>query len=239
MDQQNNGENQKPEENITEDIGKEQVAETKNNEIADYADIPPEIMRQAEAAAEAAVQASKKPPLFDSIFDWIELFMIYFCIGVLLILCVFRHSPVIGGSMENTLHEGDLLIVSELPYTPKCGDVIVCQSESYGLEKPLVKRVIAVAGQEVSIDYETWTVTVDGQKLDESYVKFEEGKLMRPSDYLEGTFTVPEGSLFVMGDNRNNSADSRNSSVGFIDERYVLGKVKLKLYPLNEIEIYK
>ncbi len=183
-------------------------------------------------------KAPKKPSGFESAFDWIELFMIYFSVGILIILCLFRHSPVVGSSMVPTLHNGDLLIVSQLMYTPECGDMIVCQSETYGLDKPLVKRVIATAGQTVSIDYENWKVTVDGKVLDEDYVNFEQGTIMKPSDYLTETFTVPKGKLFVMGDNRNHSADSRSSVIGLIDERYVLGKVKLKLYPFSDIEYY-
>ncbi len=184
---------------------------------------------------------TEEPPKlnkFEAFFDWIELIAIYFSIGILIILCFFRHSPVIGSSMENTLHQNDIMIISIFNYTPKQGDIIVCQSETYGLDKPLVKRVIALAGQEVSIDYENWSVTVDGTKLDEAYVNFE-SDTMHPSDYLPNTFTVPEGHIFVMGDNRNYSSDSRSSSIGFIDERYVLGKVKLKLLPISDFEYYQ
>ncbi len=189
------------------------------------------------AQSELAEKLPEKPSGFDSAFDWIELFMVYFSVGILIILCLFRHSPVVGSSMLQTLHEGDILIISQI-YTPKNGDIIVCQSESYGLDKPLVKRIIATAGQTVTIDYENWRVTVDGEVLDEDYVNFEQGFSMKRSDYLPETFTVPEGKLFVMGDNRNYSADSRSSAVGFIDERYVLGKVKLKLYPFSDMKYY-
>lgn len=171
-------------------------------------------------------------------FEWIEMFAIYFAIGVSVLLLLFRHCPVVGDSMNETLQNGDLLIVTILGYSPKDGDIIVCQSPEYGLEKPLVKRVIATAGQTVSIDYESWSVTVDGVTLDEDYVNFIQGKPMRPSDHLGDTFTVPEGMLFVMGDNRNNSKDSRSSEIGFIDERYVVGKVALRLLPLSEIAVF-
>ena len=155
----------------------------------------------------------------------------------------FRHSPVVGTSMVPTLHNKDLLIVSQFMYTPKAGDIIVCQSETYGLETPLVKRIIATGGQKVSIDYKNWTVTVDGVTLNEDYINRPTASetdqpIMKPSDWLPSEFTVPEGYLFVMGDNRNGSTDSRSSSVGFIDERYVMGKVAVKIFPFKDFKIY-
>ncbi len=215
------------------DFEKQDMPEGENEVAEDMTELPENGTNDG-----ATAESPEKPSGFDSAFDWVELFMIYFSVGLLLILCLFRHSPVVGTSMVPTLHQGDLLIVSQFMYTPENGDMIVCQSESYGLDKPLVKRVIATAGQEVKIDYKNWTVTVDGKELDEGYVNFEQGVDMKHSDYLPETFTVPEGKLFVMGDNRNNSADSRNSYIGMIDERYVLGKVKLKLYPLSDIKYY-
>ncbi len=177
----------------------------------------------------------KVPDKFSRIFEWIELFTLYFSIGLIILLLFFKHSPVVGISMNPTLNNGDILIVSTFNYTPKSGDIIVCQSEKYGLDTPLVKRIIATEGQTVTIDYENWSVTVDGIKLDEDYVNFT-GGIMKPSNYLDGTFTVPENHVFVMGDNRNASTDSRDSHVGFIDERYILGKVSLKLLPLSDFK---
>lgn len=167
-------------------------------------------------------------------FEWVEMFAVYFAISVAVLLLLFRHCPVNGESMRDTLQNGDLLIVSLLGYTPEGGDIIVCQSETYGLDRPLVKRVIATAGQTVSIDYTDWTVTVDGEALEEDYILKREGFDMLRSNYLPETFTVPEGKVFVMGDNRNNSKDSRSSEIGFIDERYILGKVVLRLLPFSK-----
>lgn len=188
-------------------------------------------------AESAAAPKSGSTRLTDA-FEWIEMFAIYFAIGISVFLLLFRHCPVVGASMNETLQDGDLLIVTDLLYSPEAGDIIVCQSQKYGLEKPLVKRIIATAGQTVSIDYKIWSVTVDGVALDEDYVKFIQGAPMLPSDHLEDTFTVPEGMLFVMGDNRNNSKDSRSSEIGFIDERYVVGKVALRLLPISEITVF-
>ena len=174
---------------------------------------------------------------FRNFFEWIEMFGIYFSIGIILLTVFFRHSPVVGSSMYPTLKENDIVIVRQIFYSAKPGDIIVCQSETYGLGKPLVKRVIATGGQTVSIDYENWMVTVDGKTLDEPYIN-RENAFMEDSNYLEDTFTVPSGMLFVMGDNRNGSTDSRAAIIGFIDERYVVGKVSFRLLPISEFEIF-
>ena len=182
-------------------------------------------------------ESEKKPDTFSRFFEWVEMFALYFAIGLILILLLFKHSPVVGDSMYPTLSDGDVLIVSMFNYTPRNGDIIVCQSESYGLDTPLVKRVIATEGQTVTVDYKSWTVTVDGEVLSENYVNKEPG-FMNPSNYLPETFTVPENHVFVMGDNRNGSTDSRDARIGFIDERYVLGKVSVRLAPISRFKIF-
>lgn len=192
--------------------------------------------KENEQESEAPSVTSRKK--FRNFFEWIEMFALYFAIGIVLLTVFFRHSPVVGTSMYPTLKENDIVIVRQIFYSPKAGDIIVCQSATYGLEKPLVKRIIATEGQTVSIDYESWTVTVDGVVLDEQYVNFQENKPMRGSDYLEDTFTVPEGMLFVMGDNRNGSSDSRSSIIGFIDERLVIGKLAFRFLPISEFKIF-
>ena len=165
------------------------------------------------------------------------MFALYFSIGLILIILFCKHSPVVGSSMSPTLSDGDLLIVSTFMYTPKATDIIVCQSESYGLEKPLVKRIIATEGQTVKIDYKSWTVTVDGKVLEEDYIK-READAMRGSNYLPESFTVPENCVFVMGDNRNGSSDSRIREIGFIDERYILGKVAFRIAPITKFKFF-
>lgn len=175
---------------------------------------------------------------FERFFDYIELLAVYFSIGLVIILLFFRHCPVDGVSMQNTLSQNDLLIVSDVFYTPKTGDIIVCQSAEYGLDRPLVKRVIATSGQSVKIDYHNWEVSVDGKILDEDYVKRHLGTKMNSSDYLENEFVVPDGLVFVMGDNRNQSLDSRSSNVGLIDERFIIGEVKLRIFPISKFRVF-
>ncbi len=172
-------------------------------------------------------------------YDWLEVFVMSVAIVFLIFTFIFRIAMVVGPSMDDTLHEGQALIISKLFYTPKTGDIIVFQkpdSEKYG--EPIVKRVIATAGQVVDIDFYNWKVTVDGVALDESYVRRVPDEIMRMSDYAF-PLTVPEGKIFAMGDNRNFSLDSRSSAIGPIDTRYLLGKVLFRLTPLNKIGIVK
>ena len=155
---------------------------------------------------------------------------------VLLFTFVVRIIVVSGESMENTLFQGDLILVWSLGYTPKQGDIVVLTQESYQ-EDSIVKRVIATGGQTVEIHYavdryDTTTVKVDGQLLDEEdYIK----ELMLRPTYGEGIteVTVPEGCIFVMGDNRNNSADSRYPAIGIVDARCVIGHGLSVIFPFN------
>ena len=193
----------------------------------------------AETEEEPTEEApAEKPSMLKTVFEWVEMFAVYFAVGIAVLMLFFRHCPVNGESMMPTLNHKDMLILYTFNYTPDNGDIIVCQSETYGLDRPLVKRVIALEGQTVRIDYDTWTVTVDGVTLDEDYIWKREGKPMLQSNYLPSEFTVPEGMVFAMGDNRNNSKDSRDSGIGFIDERYVVGKVCMRLLPFSNFTIF-
>ena len=144
-------------------------------------------------------------------------------------LVFFRIIVVSGPSMKQTLLDGDyLLLISNLFYhDPKQGDVVVVSKRSYDDGKPIVKRVIATEGQIVDMDFENGIVYVDGLPLEEDYVN-------TPTNLDEGTVfpqIVEEGCVFVMGDNRNNSKDSRSPEIGQVDTREVLGKVALLLFP--------
>lgn len=179
----------------------------------------------------APPEKSGKSDIYSAIFDWVEMFVAAFTVVILLITFVGRYSPVIGSSMYPTLHENDILIMSKLGYTPKQGDIVVFQIPDF-YEEPFVKRVIATGGQTIDIDFETWTVTVDGVALEEDYVNREELKSMNGSSF-EFPLTVPEGEIFVMGDNRNHSTDSRDYRVGTVDVRCLTGHVLLRIFPFD------
>ena len=155
---------------------------------------------------------------------------------VLMLLFPFvgRIVAVKGPSMLPTLHEGDLLLLRSIGYTPEQGDVVVLTKDfDRYVDQSIIKRVIAVGGQTVRIDYVQSKVYVDGVALDEPYLN--ESIMLVPSDrdlnIVE--MTVPEGSVFVLGDNRNNSSDSRHYQLGAIDNRYILGQAVMILLPLR------
>ena len=149
---------------------------------------------------------------------------------ILVFTFVARIIVVSGPSMENTLQNGDAMLVWSLGYTPEQGDVVVLTKRSYQ-EDSIVKRVIATGGQTVDIDYATGTVYVDGVALEEDYIK-EQMQVPSYGDMVNHV-TVPEGCLFVMGDNRNQSADSRYPEIGIVDERCVIGRVVAVIFPFS------
>ena len=163
------------------------------------------------------------------LYDWVQCIVAALVVGILVFLFVLRVVSVKGSSMYPTLYDTDKVITSNLFYEPKQGDVIVFQTDTYGKEA-LVKRIIAVGGQTVDIDFDTGTVYVDGKALDEPYVN----ELTYEREDFEDEVTVPEGCIFVMGDNRNHSTDSRSDDVGIVDERCIIGKVYFILFPSLE-----
>ena len=179
----------------------------------------------------AAEEPKKKEPFLSVLFDWLEVF----CLSVVLVVLVFtfvgRMATVVGDSMERTLQNGDRVLVSSFFYTPKQGDIVVVQKESGTYDNQLlIKRVIATGGQTITFDFETWTVRVNGEIVDEPYVNRVVGA-MKKGDMTGDTITVPEGCYFVMGDNRNASADSRYDSIGFVKETEIVGKAVYRVSP--------
>ena len=165
-------------------------------------------------------------------FEWIEMLACALVFVVFLFSFVFRVVTISGPSMNPSLWDGERVIVTDFFYTPRVGDIIVFESyEETGLDEPLIKRVIATGGQTVDINFDRGVVFVDGEQLDESYVNTP----TNVSYDVQFPVTVPEGSVFCLGDNRNHSYDSRASEIGMIDERYVLGKVLWRIFPFHSI----
>ena len=163
------------------------------------------------------------------LYDWIQCLLVALIICVLLFVFFIRVIDVVGGSMNNTLFNNDKMLVSGLFYKPKAGDIVVFKKDEYDPNKALVKRVIAVEGQEINMDFTNGIVYIDGVAIKEDYItEFTYNKL----DFI-GPKTVPEGCVFVMGDNRNMSIDSRKSEIGMLDNRLILGKAYFVIYPLS------
>ena len=160
-----------------------------------------------------------------SLFDMLQSVCAAVVFGILIFIFIFHVTTVRGSSMNDTLLGGDRLFTSDLFYTPEQGDIVIFRTPYY--DEPLIKRVIAVGGQTVDIDFQTGAVYVDGILQQEDYIK----EPTRTSNGFSGPLTVPEGMLFVMGDNRNNSNDSRLPAIGCIDVRAVQGKAFFILMP--------
>ena len=173
--------------------------------------VPPEVQARREA------------------YDWLQSLISALLICVLVFVFVLRVMDVKGSSMVPTLHNGDKVLVSGLFYEPSRGDIVVFKKDSYDDDKALVKRVIAVAGDVVNIDFENGIVYVNGEAAEEDYIDvLTHNKI----DFI-GPQTVPDNCLFVMGDNRNASTDSRDKRIGMVDKRLIVGKVLLVLYPFE------
>lgn len=182
---------------------------------------------------------SNKHSVSAEIFEWLEMIILSACAVLLCFTFVFRPAKVDGSSMQNTLFGGEVLLISDVGYTPERGDILVFQKINSPHPDPIVKRVIATEGETIDIDFDKWEVTItdtDGNTfvLDESeYRKLATDQ--RVTSDLQYPITVGEGQLFVMGDNRNHSLDSRSSSIGLLDKNEIIGKVLLRILPFNKI----
>lgn len=182
----------------------------------------------------------EKPPvnIKDEILEWIESFVFAIFVVILVFTFFFRIVLVDGDSMNNTLMDKDRLIVTHINYTAQKGDIVVLNSR--GLDKTIIKRVVGTAGDKVVVDYNDNKVTVNGEEISNEHNRepmFDTGLFDRKYQTSENVYeyTVPEDCIFVMGDNRNNSADGRDQRVGFIKNEDVLGKAVFRLYPFESI----
>lgn len=179
---------------------------------------------------EGAEEQEKLPQ--EELFYWLQTLVTAIVCIVLVFTFLGRITRVVGHSMDDTLADGELLAVWSLGYEPEQGDIVVLNKTTADfLEgEAIVKRVIALEGQTVDIDYDAGTVAVDGQVLDEPYIH---EAMLCPTYENQTHIEVPEGSIFVMGDNRNHSSDSRDVTLGTVDERYVLGRAVCVLLPFQ------
>jgi len=191
--------------------------------------------------AETQIQSTKEFTQSSGVlncFEWVESIVTALIIVVVVFTFLFRIVTVSGPSMEPNLYDTYRLILTNFNYQPKQGDIVVI-SHTVGLPEPIIKRVIALPGQTVGIDNTTGRVSVDGKVLDES-AYIQNGITQIPQDtssnsVLKFPQKVPVGHVFVLGDNRSISEDSRYTAVGMVDEKSIIGKAELILFPFSHI----
>jgi signal peptidase I len=176
---------------------------------------------------EKKAEKDEKAPGRD-LYEWVQALVCSVLTVVMIFTFVIRLIGVDGHSMVPTLQDGDrLLVLNSVLYNDyKYGDIVVLRKDTF-MEEPIVKRVIATEGQTVDIDFETGSVWVDGVLLEEDYIN----ELTLREEGTAFPLTVPEGSIFVMGDNRNHSNDSRDVNLGTVDTRYVIGRAVFLAFP--------
>lgn len=165
-----------------------------------------------------------------SVYEWVEAIIFAMVIAAMFCACAFRMVTVDGDSMLNTLHNKDVLLMVNAFYNePRYGDIVVVQQ---GDNAPLIKRVIAKEGDVIAIDPETQQVILNGEVLEESYLDFS-----TPTLYgFTGPYMVPEDCVFVMGDNRVNSHDSRDlEGIGAVHKDDIMGKAIFRILPFDAI----
>lgn len=173
-------------------------------------------------------QAAKQKAFKTELFEYAEVVIFCICGMFLVFTFLVRVITVDGESMLPTLQHNDKLLISSLFYEPDYGDIVVV-TQPTGDNKPYIKRIIALEGDQVDIDFEAGEVFVNDQLQREPYVNeptFSQYDVQFP-------LIVPEGRVFVMGDNRNHSKDSRDSQLGTVDTRYLLGRVMMRLLPFS------
>lgn len=177
------------------------------------------------------------------VFDWVETLIMAMIFIIILFTFFVRVNTVEGESMVPTLQDGQKLIVTDLFYTPSYNDIVIVQAAKLDGGKPIIKRVVGLPGDRISIDFEEGTVYRNGEALAidiQNNVIYEDGHKInaRTTKNLEMVsgqeYTVPENCYFVLGDNRNRSTDSRAlSTIGFVDKNYIAGRAIFSIFPFN------
>ncbi len=162
------------------------------------------------------------------IFEWVQAIVVAIVIAMAIRTFVFTLVNVDGQSMEPTLHNNDRLIVTRLAYTPEKGDIIIFRPDC-DPERPYVKRIIAMPGETIDINKETGDVLVNGEIINEPYIN----ERVRTFGNMSFPAVVPENHVFVMGDNRNHSKDSRFQDVGMVSFDSIIGKASFRFWPLD------
>ena len=164
------------------------------------------------------------------LFDWAKALATAVIVVVIMFTFFFRIVGVKGSSMVPTLHAGDRVLLQCIGVDPEPGDIVVLTKRAFG-DESIIKRVIATEGQTVDIDFTTGQVWVDGTLMNEPYI----AEPTRAQGDMTFPLTVKEGCVFVMGDNRNASTDSRVSVIGQVDERCIIGRLVVRLFPFGSI----
>lgn len=170
-----------------------------------------------------------KNKFVNNAFDLIKTIILAMIMVSVIFTLFVREANVEGSSMQNTLQTKDRVFLTNFLYQPKNGDIVVINAENLE-EKRIIKRVIAIGNQTLRIDYDTGNVYVDEIKIDEPYISSETGKSSFPAEI---PYTIPKGYIFVMGDNRAMSKDSRNETIGLVSVDDVIGKAQFVFYPFD------
>ena len=178
-------------------------------------------------------EETKSGGVMVEVYEWLEAIAFALAIVVILFTFVFRVVSVSGPSMQPTLYTKDRIVLNSIFFTPQNGDIVVITQPNSHDNEPLIKRVIAVEGQTIAIDAENDTVTVDGVVLNENYIL--EQDIKRAGESYDYPLTIPKGKVFVMGDNRNDSFDSRDPGLGMVEEKYIMGKAIFRIYPFERV----
>lgn len=221
---------------LSDELGGENVSEN--------ADVPAENDDQAQTEQPEANEEEPPKNRIADVLDWTACFVYAIAAVLALNLFFFRSITVSGDSMNDTLIDNDKVIATNFMYTPQYGDIVIVEADKlmmhgtavYG--EAIIKRVIATEGDVVRIDTDKGVVYRNGEALEEDYIKEQMTKPMGVGWIESNTdYTVPEHCVFVMGDNRNNSNDSRNmAAVGFVDTNFIMGKAVVRYAPFKSFK---